>query len=163
MQSITSTLLHDDSPRGHDRVRSHTADHVNARMDRQRREHIADAIAGGAEAIVARLAQLDREWNIDRALMVNFAVLGGLFHELEVRHDRRWGWLFRTQIAFLAIHAIAGWCPPVPVLRRLGFRTQQEIDTERAALHRALESIETVGPSPKASPQSRPAASRDRR
>lgn len=35
---------------------------------------------------------------------------------------------------FLLQHAIQGWCPPVPVLRRLGFRTQREIDDERAVL-----------------------------
>jgi hypothetical protein len=36
--------------------------------------------------------------------------------------------------AFLFQHALQGWCPPVPVLRRLGFRTMREIDTERYAL-----------------------------
>ena len=29
---------------------------------------------------------------------------------------------------------LQGWCPPVPVLRRLGVRTQGEIDEEKAAL-----------------------------
>ncbi len=36
--------------------------------------------------------------------------------------------------AFLFQHAVQGWCPPVPVLRRLGFRTTYEIDRERYAL-----------------------------
>ena len=36
--------------------------------------------------------------------------------------------------AFLFQHAIQGWCPPLPILRRLGFRTAREIDTERTAL-----------------------------
>jgi hypothetical protein len=31
-------------------------------------------------------------------------------------------------------HATQGWCPPVPVFRRLGIRTQTEIDHERYAL-----------------------------
>jgi hypothetical protein len=35
---------------------------------------------------------------------------------------------------FLLQHAVQGWCPPVPVFRRLGFRTQTEIDYERYAL-----------------------------
>jgi hypothetical protein len=35
---------------------------------------------------------------------------------------------------FLFQHAIEGWCPPVPILRRLGFRTAREIDIERVAL-----------------------------
>jgi hypothetical protein len=31
-------------------------------------------------------------------------------------------------------HALQGWCPPVPLLRRLGFRTSFEIEEERQAL-----------------------------
>jgi hypothetical protein len=31
-------------------------------------------------------------------------------------------------------HALQGWCPPLPLLRRLGVRTQQEIERERYAL-----------------------------
>ncbi len=35
---------------------------------------------------------------------------------------------------FLFQHAIQGWCPPLPVLRRRGFRTAEEINQERYAL-----------------------------
>jgi hypothetical protein len=35
---------------------------------------------------------------------------------------------------FLLQHAVQGWCPPVPLFRRLGFRTAAEIDYERYAL-----------------------------
>ena len=31
-------------------------------------------------------------------------------------------------------HAVQGWCPPLAVWRRLGVRTQSEIDEERYAL-----------------------------
>ncbi|HKR79742.1 MAG TPA: hypothetical protein VJR69_08555 [Nitrospira sp.] len=31
-------------------------------------------------------------------------------------------------------HAFEGWCPPVNLFRRLGVRTQREIDEERYAL-----------------------------
>jgi hypothetical protein len=37
-------------------------------------------------------------------------------------------------MAFLFQHAVQGWCPPVPVLRRLGFRTVYEIEDETQAL-----------------------------
>jgi hypothetical protein len=36
--------------------------------------------------------------------------------------------------AFLFQHALQGWCPPVPILRRLGFRTCYEIERERQVL-----------------------------
>lgn len=35
---------------------------------------------------------------------------------------------------FLLQHAVQGWCPPVPILRKLGFRTSYEIEEERRAL-----------------------------
>ena len=37
-------------------------------------------------------------------------------------------------LPFLFQHAVQGWCPPVPVLRRLGVRTREEIDREKYAL-----------------------------
>jgi hypothetical protein len=35
---------------------------------------------------------------------------------------------------FFGQHALQGWCLPVPLLRRLGVRTQREIERERFAL-----------------------------
>ena len=35
---------------------------------------------------------------------------------------------------FLLQQALQGWCPPLPLLRRLGFRTAEEISQERNAL-----------------------------
>jgi hypothetical protein len=31
-------------------------------------------------------------------------------------------------------HVLQGWCPPLPLFRRAGFRTCEEIQIERAAL-----------------------------
>jgi hypothetical protein len=53
--------------------------------------------------------------------------------------DRRFLALPAAVLGFLLQHAVQGWCPPVPVLRRLGFRTQTEIEDERHALERHLE------------------------
>jgi hypothetical protein len=48
--------------------------------------------------------------------------------------DKKW-FIFPAVVAgFLLQHAVQGWCPPMPVFRRLGFRTQSEIDSERYAL-----------------------------
>ena len=35
---------------------------------------------------------------------------------------------------FLLQHAVQGWCPPLPIFRRGGVRTQAEIEQERYAL-----------------------------
>jgi len=49
-------------------------------------------------------------------------------------HNGWWLILPAAVTAFLFQHAIQGWCPPVPILRRLGFRTSDEINKERYAL-----------------------------
>jgi hypothetical protein len=53
---------------------------------------------------------------------------------LGVTINNRWFFLPAIVARFLLQHAVQGWCPPVPVLRRLGFRTQDEIETERNIL-----------------------------
>jgi hypothetical protein len=46
----------------------------------------------------------------------------------------RWFLLSGVVAAFLVQHAVEGWCPPVPIFRRLGIRTTREINHERFAL-----------------------------
>lgn len=132
----------------HDRVREHTAPHVNERIDQLTRASITEHKERGAEAISRRLAELDQEWDVDRALMVNFAVAGAATFTAGLTRyitsspfgPRRKGFLyfFGTQLGFLLLHGVVGWCPPASVFRRLGFRTQREIEVERAALRDAL-------------------------
>jgi hypothetical protein len=107
---------------------------VNAEIRRKTEANVACAAAGGHEAIDRRLAELDAEWDIERTLEANAAtvVLSGMLLGLAV--DRRWLALPAVAAGFLLQHAIQGWCPPVPVLRRLGFRTEREIDEERYTL-----------------------------
>lgn len=131
-----------------DRVREHTAPEVNERIDRLTRASVEECKRGGRDAIVRRLAQLDEEWDVDRALMVNFAVAGGLTFSLGISRfaahhgfgSRPKGFLyfFGAQLGFLLLHGVAGWCPPAAVFRRLGFRTQREIAAERLELLRLL-------------------------
>ena len=48
--------------------------------------------------------------------------------------DRRFYLLPAAVAGFLLQHAVQGWCPPLPVFRRLGVRTAYEIEEERYAL-----------------------------
>jgi hypothetical protein len=87
------------------------------------------------EKIGARLKELDEEWDIERAIEANASALAFLGVALGVASDdRRWFILPALVTGFLFQHAIQGWCPPIPILRRLGFRTSYEIEQERQAL-----------------------------
>ena len=48
--------------------------------------------------------------------------------------NRRWLVLPLLVQGFYLQHQLEGWCPPLPVLRSLGFRTPHEIEEERRAL-----------------------------
>jgi len=116
------------------RVAMHTAPHINARIRRQIDENVAHTAAAGPEAIALRLAELDHEWDIERALEANAASVTLLGLALGAWVDRRWFLLPAVVGGFLLQHAVQGWCPPIPLFRRLGLRTQTEIDYERYAL-----------------------------
>lgn len=146
---------HDALEQPADRVRDHSAPIVNRRIDELTRNRIEHVVRDGREAIVRRLEQLDHEWDVDRALMVNFAIVGGAAYAAGLyRHThrpwfgrRRNGWLqfFSVQLGFLLLHGTVGWCPPLPVFRRLGVRTKSEIEAERRALLNALPSRDAPG------------------
>lgn len=116
------------------RVEEHTAPRVNARIKRDMERRLAD-YAGADETVVSRrLEELDREWDIERALEANAATAVLLGLALGKLVHRRFFAFPAVVAGFLIQHAVQGWCPPLPVLRRLGFRTAREIEEERRAL-----------------------------
>jgi hypothetical protein len=116
------------------RVPEHTPDSYNEAIRRQTEENIAHCANAGREAIARRLAVLDQEWDIERALEANASSLALIGLGLGAFVDRRFFALPILVAGFLLQHALQGWCPPVPLLRRLGVRTAAEIEQERYAL-----------------------------
>ena len=116
-----------------ERVSAHTADAINRRIRREAEERVAYFAKYPGE-IDPRLRELDREWDIERTLEANASTLAFTGVVLGATVDRRWLALPALVTAFLFQHAVQGWCPPVPILRRLGFRTAAEIEQERYAL-----------------------------
>jgi hypothetical protein len=109
------------------RVETNTSPEVNARIAARTRDSISLHEKASVERVRERLFELDREWDVERMLEAGKLV------------DRRFYLLTAAVGGFLLQHAVQGWCPPLPVLRRLGFRTASEIETERRALRRLLE------------------------
>lgn len=116
-----------------ERVPAHTTASVNRQIRQDTEERVA-RLSRDLDRIGARLAELDREWDVERTLEANAATLAFTGVLLGVTVDRRWLALPALVTAFLLQHATQGWCPPLPVLRRMGFRTPREIEEERHAL-----------------------------
>lgn len=116
------------------RVPSHTAAYSNAQIRRDTEQRITRCAMAGPAAINQRLSELEYEWDIERTLEANAATVGLIGLTLGATVDRRWFFLPAVVATFLLQHALQGWCPPLPVFRRLGVRTRSEIDAERYAL-----------------------------
>lgn len=116
------------------RVAQHTAAQHNHAILQRTEAELARLQGADPAAIEARLRQLDREWDIERLLQLNAGLVSGLGLALSAWVDRRFAVLPVAVFAFFAQHAWQGWCPPIPLFRRLGVRTRREIERERQAI-----------------------------
>ena len=118
------------------RVRLNTADHVNEELSREAERRVT-YYASHRDQIDQRLKELDQEWDIERAIEVEGPVttLSGML--LGILFGRKWLVLPLFAQTMVALHALQGWYPLLPVFRRMGFRTKKEISAERNGL-RAL-------------------------
>lgn len=122
-----------------DRVRANTATEVNEKIDSRIYESIRFYRDKGLTDILQRLYELEREWDIERVLEMMASSISLTALILGKAVNKRWFIFPAVVLSFLLVHAAQGWCPPLPILRRLGFRTRQEIDRERYALKAILE------------------------
>lgn len=111
----------------------HTSQKINDRIQRKTENNIL-YYAKNPQKIDERLEELNREWDIERALEINAATITLISMFLGVISSRKWFFVPALVGGFLLQHAIQGWSPPLPLLRRLGMRTQTEIERERYAL-----------------------------
>ena len=71
-------------------------------------------------------------------LEVNASTLALSGLALGVTVNKKWLVVPGVVLSFLLQHGLQGWCPPLPILRRLGVRTRGEIDREKYALKESL-------------------------
>ncbi len=117
-----------------DRVRRHTSPSVNDRIDEEIRATVQRFAAADASELSKRIGELEAEWDVERVLETNASSLA-LAGVLTAAGGHRKGlWLAGGVLGFLLMHATSGWCPPLPVLRRLGVRTRGEIEREKFVL-----------------------------
>lgn len=124
-----------------DHVRSATGSDKNAEIDWQIDENIRYYSRQGTEAIKARIVELDKEWDIERTLELNAAVIAFAGVVLAATVNKKWLLLPGIITTFLAQHALQGWCPPLPLFRSMNIRTRKEIDKEKYGLIEALKSM----------------------
>lgn len=129
-----------------DRVRAHTAPEVNRHIDEAAEDRVRQYAGASSDEIGRRIEELEREWDTERVLETNASALAFAGLVGAVVSDRKWLVLPAVVLPFLFLHAVQGWCPPLPILRRLGVRTRGEIDAEKYALKALRGDFQDVTP-----------------
>lgn len=116
------------------RVEHSTDERLNEAIRARTDAEVVRLESASEEEIAERLRELDEEWDVERLLQVNASTLVMLGVLLGAKIDRRFLLLPAAVLTFFAQHALQGWCPPIPIFRRLGVRTHREIARERYAI-----------------------------
>lgn len=119
------------------RVEINTSGTLGAEFQRQLKANLARYADASTAEIDQRLAALDREWSIERFIELEAPTMIGLGAILGVTFKRGWFALSALAASMVILHNTQGWYPLLPLFRRLGVRSQNEIEQERSAL-RAL-------------------------
>jgi hypothetical protein len=127
-----------------DRVRAHTARNVNDEIDAQTEQRVIRAAGAPPAVLSRRIDELDREWDMERWLETNASALAFTGTVLGLFVNKKFFAIPCIVLPFLFQHAVQGWCPPIPVLRRKGVRTRREIDSEKYALKALRGDFSTV-------------------
>ncbi len=117
------------------RVWLHTNAQINDLIFESIISNIKYYIDKSGDEITQRLLELDEEWDTERVLETSASglVITGAILALTSK-NKLWALLSAVTGGFLLQHALQGWCPPLPFIRRLGVRTQTEIMAEKTLL-----------------------------
>lgn len=117
-----------------ERIRKNTPEETNRQIDQQTKSNIKVSRKLSNKEITSRLEELQKEWEMERVLVVNAATISLSSLVLGALVDRRWFVLSGIVAGFLLQHGLQGWCPPLPIFRSMGYRSRKEIDEEIYAL-----------------------------
>lgn len=117
-----------------DRVRRNSTLTVNEHIDRDTRARLEHLATADALTLSRHIDVLDREWDIERYLQTNAGLVSLSGIVLGAAVDRRALLLSAAVFGFFLQHAVRGWCPPLPIFRRMGVRTRSEINREKYAV-----------------------------
>ena len=117
--STTKRVSINSNPNVNFKIRNHTIRNINIY------KNSSDKILSD------NIEKLNNEWDIERLLEAKAATIVITSTLLGLKSNKNWFLLTGAAGIFLLQHSIQGWCPPVPLLRRMGFRTSEEINNEK--------------------------------
>jgi hypothetical protein len=116
------------------RVAAYTSPGVNETIRSSTIENLKCLENAEEGELSRRIQSLNAEWDIERfeeasaaSCVIGLSLLG---------MSKRKFWSLLTLLAgtFLLQHALLGWCPTAPAMRKMGIRTAEEISQEKTVL-----------------------------
>lgn len=120
------------------KVNMFSSPRVNREIKSRTERNIEQYTEKSDEDIKARIKELDYEWDTERTLEVNFALIVVVTTFIGAIRNKKWSLISTIAAVFMLQHSLQGWCPPLSLIRRLGVRTATEILEEKEALKRVL-------------------------
>ncbi|MFU0828614.1 MAG: DUF2892 domain-containing protein [Lachnoclostridium sp.] len=96
-------------------------------------------------AISRQIKQLNKEWDTERVVEVQSASLILLSSLMGIRNGRMWFGVTALIGVFLLNHGLYGWCPSLPIIRKMGIRTAEEINIEKTVLKMIRGDFSNIG------------------
>lgn len=118
-----------------DKAARSTCQMVNREIRDRTSERLNFYQGRGKQALTERITELNREWDTERVLETNAASLVLISSLMGFKKSKRCCFLVTGTVGFFLLqHALQGWCPPLPVIRKLGVRTAEEISREKTVI-----------------------------
>lgn len=117
-----------------ERVFLHTDPDQNENIRRKTLKKLIASDGCSKKILAQRISKLGSEWDTERVLEANAAAMALIGTYLGFRRNKSWFLIPGVVGFFLLQHALQGWCPPLPLIRKLGFRTANEIHNEKMVL-----------------------------
>ncbi|MDF2484746.1 MAG: hypothetical protein K0R46_914 [Herbinix sp.] len=121
-------------PPNSQRVGLKTDPKINAEIRNQTIKNLNLFKNGNEADISERIRCLNQEWDTERVLAVKASLMIFLSSYLGIRISRMWFLVTGATSVFMLWHALLGWCPTLPIIRKWGVRTEAEINSEKIAL-----------------------------
>lgn len=116
------------------RVEMHTDQEINNYIKNKTIENVDKFVGTDINTLSDRIEKLDREWDTERVVEAKAAALILISTVLGFTASKKWFLASGLISLFLLQHAMQGWSPSLPFIRRMGIRTPDEICDEKAAL-----------------------------
>ena len=116
------------------RVAAYTDPDVNEMIRSVTLETLSDLEDAEEEELSRRIHRLNAEWDTERFTEAKAAMCIMGCSLFGMSKHRFWSLLTMLAGAALLQHALLGWCPSTPVMRKMGIRTAEEISQEKTVL-----------------------------